>query len=68
MAAIHAGVIEDGFGGDVAIVKQGLGRETLCLILENLKTGVMVPKNGIYFCSEWHISPHIGICHFKFTP
>ena len=23
MAAIHAGVIEDGFGGDVAIVKQG---------------------------------------------
>ena len=31
MAAIHAGVIEDGFGGDVAIVKQGLGRKTLCL-------------------------------------
>ena len=29
MAAIHAGVIEDGFGGDVAIVKQGLGRSVL---------------------------------------
>ena len=43
MAAIHAGVIEDGFGGDVAIVKQGLGRETLCLIRENLKNAVDGP-------------------------
>ena len=21
--------------------------------------------NGIYFCSDWHLSPHIGICHLK---
>ena len=26
---------------------------------------VMVPKNGIYFSSAPHISPHIGICHLK---
>jgi len=29
MAAIHAGVIEDGFGGDIAIVKQGEGPSIL---------------------------------------
>ena len=23
------------------------------------------PKNDIYFRSKWHISSHIGICHFK---
>ena len=26
---------------------------------------VIVPKNGIYFSSTPHISPHIGICHLK---
>ena len=26
------------------------------------------PKNGIYFCSAWHISSDIGLCHLKLAP
>ena len=26
---------------------------------------VTVPKNGMYFCSAWYISAHVGICHYK---